>query len=349
MKTILVTGGCGFIGSHTSYTLLKKGYKVLIIDSNINSSEKVIDTISLLLEKDGIFDPKLDFIKGDLRDIDLIDKIFEKSKLKNQPISSVFHFAGLKSVSESITNPLKYWDANVNSSIKLLQIMDKYECRTIVFSSSATVYGVNGGSFINETSKLNPCNPYGTTKLIIEKLLNDIYLNSKKDWKIVSLRYFNPIGAHESGLLGEDPLGVPNNIFPTLNKVAIGEIPKLEIYGNDWPTKDGTGVRDYIHVMDLAEGHINALRFLEKYNTKLLYLNLGTGLGTSVLDLIRTFEKVNKVKINFEFTKRRKGDYGVVVADNSLAKRLFDWQPARRIDEMCRDGWNWQLRKSHSI
>ena len=221
--------------------------------------------------------------------------------------------------------------------------MAKYNCKTLVFSSSATIYGLNGSLVLNEQSIINPCNPYGTTKYVVEKLLNDIFLSSSQQWRIANLRYFNPIGAHESGMIGENPIGNPNNIFPTLTKVAIGEIEKLMIFGNDWPTHDGTGVRDYIHIMDLAEGHVRTLEYLQANECQLLNLNLGTGKGTSVLDLINKFEKVNNVDISFEFTKRRKGDHGIVIADNSLSKNLLNWSPSRNLDDMCRDGWKWQI------
>ena len=342
MKTILVTGGTGYIGSHTTLELLKKGYRVIILDSLVNSSEKVINKINLLLNDKNLKN-KFTFIKGDLSEAKLLEGIFEGSKERGSPISSVIHFAGLKSVSESVSNPLKYWDKNVGGSINLFKIMEKYECRTIIFSSSATVYQIKGNSFLRESSPIQASNPYGQTKVAIESLLNDIYLNSQNNWKIVNLRYFNPIGAHDSGLLGEDPIGIPTNIFPIINKVAINEIPKLQIYGNDWPTHDGTGLRDYIHVMDLADGHIAAMEYLEKNKSQIINLNLGTGKSTSVLDLIKIFEQVNKVKIKYEFVSRRKGDHGVVVADNSLAKNLLNWQPKRNIYEMCKDGWNWQI------
>ena len=342
MKTILVTGGTGYIGSHTSLELLKKGYRVIIFDSLVNSSEKVINKINLLLN-DKNLDNKFTFIKGDLSEAKLLEGVFEGSKEKGSPISSVIHFAGLKSVAESVSNPLKYWDKNVGGSINLFKIMEKFDCRTIIFSSSATVYQIKGNSFLRESSPIQASNPYGQTKVAIESLLNDIFLNSQNNWKIVNLRYFNPIGAHDSGLLGEDPIGIPTNIFPIINKVAINEIPKLQIYGNDWPTHDGTGLRDYIHVMDLADGHIAAMEYLEKNKSQIINLNLGTGKSTSVLDLVKIFEQVNKVKIKYEFVSRRKGDHGVVVADNSLAKNLLNWQPKRNIYQMCKDGWNWQI------
>tara|TARA_B100000212_G_scaffold338061_1_gene313974 strand:+ start:58 stop:1104 length:1047 start_codon:yes stop_codon:yes gene_type:complete len=343
MKTILVTGGCGFIGSHTCYLLLKKRYKIIILDSNINSSEKVIGKLESLLNYKNILN-KFIFIKGDLCDGNLIEKIFKEAKEDNEPISSVIHFAGLKSVRESILNPLMYWDNNLGGSINLFKFMEKYECRTIIFSSSASVYQIQDCSLLSESSPLKPSNPYGQTKFAIESLLNDIFLNSKHKWKIANLRYFNPIGAHKSGLIGESPIGISNNIFPIINKVACGRISKLQIYGNDWPTHDGTCLRDYIHVMDLADGHIAALEHLEHNKSQILNMNLGTGKGTSVLELINIFEQVNNVKIDYEFTKRRKGDNAIVIADNSKADSLLNWQPKRSIYEMCKDGWNWQLK-----
>ena len=340
MKTILATGGTGYIGSHTCLELLKKGYKVIILDSLVNSSEKVISEINFLLNDKNI-NNNLTFIKGDINDEKLLDHIFKLAKEKCEPISCIMHFAGLKSVAESLSNPLQYWHNNVGGSIVLFKLMEKYECRTIVFSSSATIYQISGDKLINESSPINPINPYGQTKLAIERLLKDLY-DKGNNWRIANLRYFNPIGAHQSGLIGENPKGIKNNIFPILNGVAIGEIEKLKIYGNDWPTYDGTGIRDFIHVMDLAEGHIKALEYLENNKPQILNLNIGTGKGTSVLGLIRIFENVNKVKINYEFTNRRKGDYGIVIADNSLAKSLLKWTPKRTLEDMCQDGWNWK-------
>ena len=341
MKTILATGGTGYIGSHTCIELLKKGYKVIILDSLVNSSEKVISKINFLLDDKKIKN-NLTFIKGDINDEKLLDHIFKFAKEKYEPISCVMHFAGLKSVSESLSNPLQYWHNNVGGSIILFKLMEKYECRTVIFSSSATIYQINEDKLINESSPINPINPYGQTKLAIERLLKDLF-DKGDDWRIANLRYFNPIGAHQSGLIGENPKGIKNNIFPILNGVAFGEIEKLKIYGNNWPTYDGTGIRDFIHVMDLAEGHIKALEYLENNEPQILNINIGTGKGTSVLGLIKIFENVNKVKINYEFTHRRKGDYGIVIADNSLAKSLLKWTPKRSIEEMCQDGWNWKI------
>ena len=340
MKTILATGGTGYIGSHTCLELLKKGYKVIILDSLVNSSEKVICKINFLLNDKNI-NNNLTFIKGDINDEKLLDHIFNLAKEKYEPISCIMHFAGLKSVSESFSNPLQYWHNNVGGSIILFKIMEKYECRTVIFSSSATIYQISENKLLKESSPINPINPYGHTKLAIERLLKDLS-GKGNDWRIANLRYFNPIGAHQSGIIGENPKGIKNNIFPILNGVAFGEIEKLKIYGNNWPTYDGTGIRDFIHVMDLAEGHIKALEYLENNEPQTLNLNIGTGKGTSVLGLIRIFENVNKVKINYEFTNRRKGDYGTVIADNSLAKSLLKWTPKRSLEDMCQDGWNWK-------
>tara|TARA_Y100000589_G_C27199325_1_gene648725 strand:- start:1100 stop:2152 length:1053 start_codon:yes stop_codon:yes gene_type:complete len=344
MKRIILTGGAGYIGSHTCLSLLKKGYEVFIVDSFINSSPKSIKRLLECLKNEGIdCSNKLQVFKCDLRDKKNLEKVFLEISKEKKPIWGVVHFAGLKSVTQSFSNPFKYWHANVVSSINLFELMAKYNCKTLVFSSSATIYGLNGSLVLNEQSIINPCNPYGTTKYVVEKLLNDIFLSSSQQWRIANLRYFNPIGAHESGMIGENPIGNPNNIFPTLTKVAIGEIEKLMIFGNDWPTHDGTGVRDYIHIMDLAEGHVRTLEYLQANECQLLNLNLGTGKGTSVLDLINKFEKVNNVDISFEFTKRRKGDHGIVIADNSLSKNLLNWSPSRNLDDMCRDGWKWQI------
>ena len=345
MKSILITGGTGFIGSHTCLLLLEKGYEIFIIDSFINSSPKSIDRVLKILEKKNIYaKDSIHLFKGDLKIEDDIEKVFYKSFELNKPIESVIHFAGLKSVSDSNKAPLEYWESNVNGTLNLLKVMKKYNCKSIVFSSSATVYLPGKGTLINETNELRPVNPYGNTKLAIEKILSDLFKSDSSSWRIICLRYFNPIGADPSGLLGEDPMGKINNIFPQLIKVAIGNLKEIKIFGSDWPTSDGTGIRDYIHVIDLAKGHLSALDFIIKENPKLLKINLGTGKGTSVLELIKTFEKVNQVKIPFRFVDRREGDHGEVVADNSLAESLLNWRPTRSLEDMCRDGWNWQIK-----
>ena len=270
MKSILITGGAGFIGSHTCLSLLENGFRIIILDSFTNSSPLVIHRLRKIL-KDKVLDikDKLIIREGDIRDEDFIKDIFEFAKKKSFNIDAVIHFAGVKAVGESVKNPILYWDVNVKGSVSLLKVMQKYGCKTIVFSSSATVYGEGSLNPLAESTKIDPKNPYGDTKATVELLLKNIYFSSRESWRIANLRYFNPIGAHESGLLGEDPLDIPNNLFPYICKVAIGEYKELEIYGNDWPTIDGTGVRDYVHVMDLAEAHKSALNFLMKENPRL--------------------------------------------------------------------------------
>ena len=345
MKSILVTGGAGFIGSHTSLILLEKGFEIFVIDSFVNSSPKSIERISLILnEKDKVLKERLHLFKGDLKNQSDIESVFMMSQKLNKRIDAVIHLAGLKSVADSILNPIIYWENNVLGTINLLKIMEKYNCRNIVFSSSATVYKANSDKLLNENDICKPINPYGHTKLTIEGILCDLYNSKPCEWKIASLRYFNPVGAHESGLIGEDPSGKPNNIYPQITTVAIGEIDEIKIFGSDWPTNDGTGVRDYIHVMDLAEGHLSALNYLFKEKPQILTMNLGTGKGTSVLELIKTFENINNVKIPHSFVNRRSGDNAFVVADNSLAKNILNWSPIRNIEEICIDGWSWQQK-----
>jgi len=350
MKSIFVTGGAGFIGSHTCLLLLEKGYKIFILDSLVNSSKKSIDRIILILEGKGINTKgRIFFIEGDIKNTIDIEKVFQLSIKCKSKIEFVMHFAGLKSVFDSVINPLDYWDNNVNGTIKLLKIMEKYDCTNIVFSSSATVYKAKTNSQLIETDICEPVNPYGNTKLIIEKLLKDTYSSNPNKWRIASLRYFNPVGAHQSGLIGEDPLDKPNNIYPRITRVAIGRLDSIKIFGSDWPTKDGTCIRDYIHVMDVAEGHLLALNYLFSEDPQFITLNLGTGIGISVLEFIRVFEKVNNVKIPFIFDKRRLGDNAIVVADNSLSKRILNWIPKRNIEDICRDGWNWQLKNPNGF
>ena len=342
MKSILLTGGCGYIASHTCLLLLNRGYKVYAIDSCINSSSKSLINvlrISNLLNSE--YKNKLHFFKGDIREKNLLRKIFSEAKKNDETISGVIHFAGLKSVSESVSKPIAYWGNNVIGTINLLTIMEEFECKKIVFSSSASIYGFKENSMLDEASGIKPTNPYGMTKVVNENFLKDVFLSSPNKWKIANLRYFNPIGAHYSGLIGENPTGLTSNVFPLILKVASGKVPYLEIFGNDYDTPDGTGIRDYIHVMDLSEGHIKTLEFLEKQHPQIINLNLGTGLGTSVLDLIKIFEEENNIKIPFIFAERREGDVPRLVANNSLAKSILKWSPQRSINEMCRDGWKW--------
>ncbi len=345
MKTILVTGGLGFIGSHTCVALLEKGYKIIILDSLINSSEKVIERIKkIILVTKYDMNERLQFYKCDLRDEKKLENIFKNNTSESKKIDAVIHFAGLKAVSESINYPLRYFDFNVLSTINLLKIMEKFNCKKIVFSSSATIYGNYCENFnIKENAFINPINPYGETKVVIEKILQNLFLSSNS-WSVSILRYFNPIGAHPSGLIGENPLGSPNNIFPIINEVASGERNNLNIFGNDWDTPDGTGVRDYIHVMDLADGHVLALEYLFKNVGEIIKLNLGTGKGTSVLELVSIFESVNNLDIPYLFTQRRKGDVSRSVADIKQAKEKLNWLPIRDLKTMCRDGWKWKTQ-----
>ena len=343
MKRILITGGAGFIGSHTCIKLLKNNYEVYLVDSFINSSPKVISRISSICNLyNSNLVKNLKVFKGDIKDKGFIENIFSNAKKIGKPIEGVIHFAGLKAVNESVMNPLLYWHENVFSSITLLRVMKKYKCNLLVFSSSATVYGKESISPIKENSYLNPSNPYGNTKLSIEKLLSDVHNENRNLWKIACLRYFNPIGAHPSSLIGENPLGTPNNLFPLICNAALDPNQKLKIFGSDWNTIDGTCIRDFVHVSDVAEGHLRTLEYLINNNSNILKMNIGTGLGTSVLQLIQTFSRINKVKINYKFSSRRDGDVEEIVADNSLSKSLLDWKPKRSIEEMCVDGWNWK-------
>ena len=345
MKSILITGGAGFIGSHTCFWLLKRGYFIYVLDSFINSSPISLKRILNLLKKENInCDDNLKIFRGDIRNESDVKQIFEAALKIHRPIQEVIHLAGLKAVGESNKCPLKYWDFNVSGAISLLKIMEKYNCHTLVFSSSATIYKTKKNKLIDEKDSLDPSNPYGITKFVIEKMLNDIFASNPNKWRIVNLRYFNPIGAHPSGMIGEDPLGIPNNLFPQITKVASGKLKELAIFGRDWGTLDGTGVRDYIHVMDLAEAHLIALEYLIKEEPHILNLNIGTGLGTSVLELIQIFERINNVKIPYYFAKRRPGDNAMVVANNKLAEKILQWTPSFNIEDMCRDGYLWQVK-----
>ena len=344
MKNILVTGGCGYIGSHTVLSLLENGYFVYVFDSNVNSSSVVLKRISEILGKEKeILSENLRFYKGDIRLTENLEEVFSKAIKENRKINEVIHFAGLKSIEESIKCPFLYWENNVVGTINLLNVMNKYDCKTIIFSSSATIYENSGKNKINEKTSVNPINPYGRNKSTIELFLNDIYESDPKNWKVINLRYFNPIGAHISGKLGENQIGLVNNIFPLILKVASKNMKEFKIFGNDWNTRDGTCIRDYIHVMDLVNGHIEALNYLRNNNPQIMNLNIGTGLGSTVLELIKTFEMVNNVKIPYSFTSRRKGDLGCVVADNSKILKTLSWEPKRSLEDMCKDGWNWHL------
>ena len=348
MKKILVTGGCGYIGSHTCLSLIEKGYKIVVIDSNINSSPTALKKIEKILSNKPNTQ-KIDFVKGDIRDENFLKNVFSKAIKEGQPIKAVIHFAGLKAVGESVKSPLLYWDVNLNGSMSLFRVMEAFNCKTIVFSSSATIYGKVDTNPINESFPIRPYNPYGHTKASIEFLLNGLFNSCDNAWRIANLRYFNPIGAHESGLIGENPSNKPNNLFPILCKVAYGIYEKLSVYGNDWPTFDGTGIRDYIHVMDLADSHISALEYLYNNDPQILDLNIGTGIGTSVLELINTFQEVNGCKVPHDFCNRRPGDVDVVIADNAKALKLLEWHPKKKLYDMCRDGWLWQKQNPNGF
>lgn len=324
---VLITGGCGYIGSHTAVRLLNEGEEVVIVDNLSNSKRDVIDKIEKITNK------KVIFYEYDLCFKDLLKKVFQKEK-----IDSIIHFAGLKAVSESVEIPLKYYENNLISTLNLLDCMKEYNVKKLVFSSSATVYGNPLKLPIKEDFPLSATNPYGNTKLMIENILKDLY-NSDNTFDITILRYFNPIGCHKSGLLREDPNGIPNNLMPYIIKVAEGKLPILNIYGNDYNTPDGTGIRDYIHVLDLAYGHVLALKN-KKQGLKIY--NLGTGKGTSVLELVNMFEKVNNITINKRITKRRKGDIDACYASIDLAKKELGFIPKYTIEDMCLDSYNFK-------
>lgn len=329
---ILVTGGTGFIGSHTCVELLNSGYDVVIIDNLSNSKREVADYIEKITNK------SVTFYEGDVCDKEILRKIFKENK-----IDAVIHFAGYKAVGESVLKPLMYYRNNILSTLSLLEVMNEFNVKKIAFSSSATVYGKPKSLPIKEDFPLSTTNPYGTTKLIIEGILKDLY-NSDKEWSIAILRYFNPIGAHKSGLIGENPNGIPNNLMPYIIKVATGELDCLGIFGNDYDTHDGTGVRDYIHVTDLAKGHVKAIEKILNDKGCDCY-NLGTGNGYSVLDLVNTFMKVNNVRIKYEIRKRRPGDIDSCYADPSYAYEKLGWRAEKDINEMCLDAYNF-VKKS---
>lgn len=329
---ILVTGGTGFIGSHTCVELLDSGYDVVIIDNLSNSKREVADYIEKITNK------SVTFYEGDVCDKEILRKIFKENK-----IDAVIHFAGYKAVGESVLKPLMYYRNNILSTLSLLEVMNEFNVKKIAFSSSATVYGKPKSLPIKEDFPLSTTNPYGTTKLIIEGILKDLY-NSDKEWSIAILRYFNPIGAHKSGLIGENPNGIPNNLMPYIIKVATGELDCLGIFGNDYDTHDGTGVRDYIHVTDLAKGHVKAIEKILNDKGCDCY-NLGTGNGYSVLDLVNTFMKVNNVRVKYEIKERRPGDIDACYADPSYAYEKLGWKAEKDINEMCLDAYNF-VKKS---
>lgn len=328
--SILVTGGAGYIGSHTCVELLNAGEEIIIMDNFSNSKPEMLDKIKQITGKE------FKFYKVDLLDKQGTIKIFEE----NPDIDSVIHFAGLKAVGESVQKPIEYYYNNISGTLILLQVMKQFNCKKIVFSSSATVYGKPKTVPIREDFPLSTTNPYGSTKLMIEQILNDVYI-SDNEWSIILLRYFNPIGAHKSGIIGENPNGIPNNLMPFVNKVAAGKLDHLNIFGNDYETIDGTGVRDYIHVVDLALGHLKALEKARK-TTGIDAYNLGTGTGYSVLQIVKTFEEVNGVHVKYEIADRRPGDIPECYADPTKAKNELGWVATRGIREMCEDGWRFE-------
>lgn len=337
MSTVLVTGGAGFIGSHTSVELLNAGYDIIILDNFVNSKPESLKRIKELTDKD------FKFYQADIRDEEAMTKVFAENK-----IDAVIHFAGLKSVPQSVKEPLNYYDNNIAGTVCLCRVMDKAGCKKLVFSSSATVYGSKNPSPLREDMPTGgTTNPYGTTKYFIEQILQDLCV-SDSEWGVSILRYFNPIGAHKSGRIGEDPNGIPGNLMPYITQVAIGKLECLNVCGNDYPTPDGTGVRDYIHVVDLALGHIKALDRLLKVKGCEVY-NLGTGKGYSVLDVVKAFEKASGIKINYRIAPRRAGDVACCYADATKAKEVLGWQAQYDIDDMCADSWRWQSQNPNGL
>ncbi|HVC29356.1 MAG TPA: UDP-glucose 4-epimerase GalE [Gammaproteobacteria bacterium] len=328
---VLVAGGTGYIGSHTSVELLNAGHDVVIADNLSNSSPKVIERMEAITGR------QISFYHIDVRDLSALEHLFNIQKF-----DAIMHCAGVKAVAESVTNPLKYYSNNVRGSLSLLEAASRHGVTRIVFSSSATVYGHTASSPLREDCPTCPSNPYGRTKRIVEEVLTDLCVVNL-DWRAVILRYFNPVGAHPSGLIGEAPVGVPNNLMPYLCQVAVGQRPELVIFGHDYPTADGTAIRDYIHVVDLAHGHLQAL---ENSNAgeNVQIINLGTGCGTSVLELLNTFERVNGVSIRHRFAERRAGDMTATFADPALAAESLNWRTRLTLDDMCRDAWRWQQR-----
>ena len=331
MSTILVTGGAGYIGSHTCVELLNAGYEVVVVDNLYNASEKALERVEQITGK------KVTFYEADILDRDALNAIFDKEQ-----VESVIHFAGYKAVGESVRKPIEYYYNNITGTLILCDVMRKHNVKNIVFSSSATVYG--DPAFIpitEECPKGKITNPYGQTKGMLEQVLTDIYV-SDPEWKVVLLRYFNPIGAHKSGLIGEDPKGIPNNLVPYVAQVAIGKLKCLGVFGNDYDTPDGTGVRDYIHVVDLAKGHVAAIKKVEETEPGVLIYNLGTGKGYSVLDVVHAFEKACGKEIPYEIKPRRAGDIATCYADPTKAKNELGWVAQYGIEEMCEDSWRWQ-------
>lgn len=328
---VLVTGGAGYIATHTDVCLLNAGHEVVAVDNFSNSSYESIENVERITGK------KVIFYEGDVCDKKILEKIFSEHK-----IDAVIHFAGLKAVGESCEKPLLYYRNNLDSTLTLLETMVKYDVKRFVFSSSATVYGTPERLPLDEDCRLSTTNPYGSTKLMIENILRDVYA-ADRSFHILLLRYFNPVGAHESGLIGEDPKGIPNNLMPYVAKVAHGELPYLNVFGNDYDTPDGTGVRDYIHVMDLAEGHLAALEHIDSYGVEAI--NLGTGVGYSVLDMVKAFEKASGKPVPYKIAPRRPGDIASCYASPEKAAKELHWRAKRNLEDMCRDLWNFQIHK----
>ncbi|MCU9595509.1 UDP-glucose 4-epimerase GalE [Caldibacillus thermolactis] len=334
--SILVTGGAGYIGSHAAVELLDSNYDIVIVDNLSNSKMEAIKRVKELTGK------SFPFYEIDLLDYEALKKVFE-----NHSIDAVIHFAGLKAVGESVKIPLTYYHNNITGTLNLCNIMKEFNVKKLVFSSSATVYGNPEKVPISESAPLSATNPYGRTKLMIEEILRDLY-NSDNSWRIALLRYFNPIGAHKSGRIGESPNGIPNNLMPYISQVAVKKREKLFVFGNDYNTHDGTGVRDYIHVVDLVKGHIKALEYLNN-NTGIEAFNLGTGTGYSVLDLVKTFSEVNSVDIPYEITERRPGDVAICYANPEKAERMLKWKAEYDLRKMCEDTWRWQLQNPNGF
>ncbi len=331
MAKILVTGGTGYIGSHTVLELIEAGHEVVIVDNLSNSKLEVLNRIEAI-----------NGVKVEFHEVDLLNKEDLRAVFENDTFDAVIHFAGLKAVGESVSIPIKYYHNNITGSLILFELMSEYGVKNLVFSSSATVYGMNNVSPLTETLPLSTTNPYGTTKLFIEQITEDL-VASDDEWSVVNLRYFNPIGAHKSGTMGEDPAGIPNNLMPYVTQVAVGKREKLTVFGDDYDTVDGTGVRDYIHVVDLAKGHVKALEYGMKHRG-VEAINLGSGQGTSVIQLVAAFEQSTGAQVPYEIGPRRPGDIGTCFASAAKAKELLDWETEKTVVDMCQDSWNWQSK-----
>ncbi len=331
---VLVTGGAGFIGTHTCILLIEEGYDVVVLDNFCNSSKESLKRVEKIVGK------KIELVEGDIRSRTDLQQVFD-----NYDIESVIHFAGLKAVGESVEKPLEYYDNNVVGSNVLFEVMKENNCKSIVFSSSATVYGDPHTIPVKEDLPISATNPYGRSKLFIEEILRDVFV-SDNEWKVVLLRYFNPVGAHESGTIGEDPSDIPNNLMPFISQTAVGKREYLSVFGDDYDTPDGTGVRDYIHVVDLADAHVKAIEKIESF-TKVMTINVGTGKGYSVLEMVKAFEKASGQKVPYKIAPRRAGDIATNYADTSYAKEVLGWEAHKDINQMCEDSWRWQSNNPH--